>query len=64
VLLPIAPNDEIEWEAIAVGTGTRQTKKGNEQFPWVEFRLTWLGVEVGRLLGTAEDGSIRWESRA
>ena len=57
--------DEIQWEALSIGDGTRQTfqRPTAHSFRFVEFRLTYLGVEIGRLMAEEQDdGVISWRS--
>jgi hypothetical protein len=64
VLLPFE-DDEIVWEAIAVGDGSRMTeaRPKNHRFRFVEFLLTFLGVEIGRIMAEEQDdNTIRWST--
>lgn len=56
---------EIQWEAIAVGDGSRMTEENpkNHTFRFVEFLLTYLGIEIGRIMAEEQDdNTIRWSS--
>lgn len=58
-------DDEIQWEAISVGEGMRMTqeKPKNHSFIFVQFLLTYLGVEIGQIMAEEQDdNTIRWSS--
>lgn len=58
-------DDEIEWEAISVGDGTRMSPgiPKNHTFRFVQFTLRYLGVEIGEIMAEEQDdNTIRWSS--
>ena len=57
--------EQIVAETLSVGTGTRQTKERptTHEFKFADFRLTYLGIEVARLLAEEQDdGTIAWRA--